>query len=164
MANIITSCRILISILMLFAPVQKAWFYIMYLLGGLTDMIDGTIARKTNSASKFGARLDTGADLIFVMVSLIKLLPILHIPKWLFIWIIVIAIIKVTNIISGFISIRKLVSVHTIMNKTTGLLLFLLPFTLHFIELKYSSTLVCLVATFSAIQEGHFIRTDREIV
>lgn len=45
-ANIITSCRILCSIIMMFFPVFSIMFYIMYLLCGLTDMIDGTIARK----------------------------------------------------------------------------------------------------------------------
>ena len=51
MANIVTSCRILFSILMLFPPAFSAWFYTMYLFCGLTDMVDGTIARKTNTDS-----------------------------------------------------------------------------------------------------------------
>ncbi len=164
MANIISSCRILCSILMLFFPVSSAWFYIIYLLCGLTDMLDGAIARKTNTSSEFGARLDTGADFIFVVVYLVKLLSLMHIPRWLWIWIIVIVIIKIINIISGFICKKRFITEHTIMNKITGLLLFVLPLTLHFIELKYSATIVCSVATFSAIQEGHFIRIGREIV
>ena len=51
MANIVTSCRIICSILLLFSPAFSAWFYSMYLLCGLTDMVDGTIARKTNTDS-----------------------------------------------------------------------------------------------------------------
>lgn len=51
MANIVTSCRILFSILMQFPPAFSAWFYTMYLFCGLTDMVDGTIARKTNTDS-----------------------------------------------------------------------------------------------------------------
>ena len=51
MANIVTSCRILYSILMQFPPAFSAWFYTMYLFCGLTDMVDGTIARKTNTDS-----------------------------------------------------------------------------------------------------------------
>lgn len=49
-------------------------------------MIDGTVARKTNTVSEFGSRLDTVADFIFVVVCLIKLLPILDVPVWLCIW------------------------------------------------------------------------------
>lgn len=164
MANIMTGSRILCSILMLFSPVCSVGFYVLYLICGLTDMIDGTIARKTNTASQLGARLDTVADFIFVMASLFKLLPVMHIPRWLWIWIVVIMIIKISNILFGFIYKKKFIVEHTIMNKITGLLLFLSPLTLHFIELKYIASVVCLVAIFSAIQEGHYIRIGREIV
>ena len=126
-------------------------------------MVDGTIARKTNSTSNFGSRFDTVADFVFVAVSLIKILPAIQLPKFLWIWLSVIAIIKFSNIMMGIIYNKKLISLHTIMNKITGILLFLLPLTLHFVELKYSSVVVCSIATFSAIQEGYYIRTGREI-
>ena len=73
-ANILTGFRILGSILLFFFPVFSEAFYGIYLLCGFSDMIDGTIARKTNSTSEFGSKLDTVADLVFVAVSLIKLL------------------------------------------------------------------------------------------
>ena len=154
-ANIITGCRIFFSIVMLFFPVFSYEFFILYLSCGVTDMIDGTLARKTNSVSEFGAKFDTVADFMFVAVSLIKILPVINIPTWLWIWIIVIAIIKIGNIIFGIIYKQKLISLHTSMNKITGLLLFLLPLTLFFIELKYTALVVCIIATFSAIQEGY---------
>ena len=43
--------------------------------------------------------------------------------------------------------------------QSEGILLFALPLTLSFINLNYSGTIVCAVATFAAIQEGHLIRT-----
>ena len=162
-ANIITGCRIFGSALLLFFPVFSVQFYILYLFCGFTDMVDGTIARKTNSTSNFGSRFDTVADFVFVAVSLIKILPAIQLPKFLWIWLSVIAIIKFSNIMMGIIYKKKLISLHTIMNKITGILLFLLPLTLHFIELKYSSVVVCSIATFSAIQEGYYFRTCREI-
>ena len=161
-ANIITGCRIIGSILLLFFPTFSLAFYITYLICGFSDMIDGTIARKTNSISKFGSRLDTVADLIFVVVSLFKLVPAIHIPGWLWIWGGVIASVKISNIIWGYVSKKQFISLHTIMNKVTGLLLFLLPLTLSFVELKYSSLVVCSIATFSAIQEGVYIVTGCE--
>ena len=163
-ANIITSCRIFGSILLLFFPSFSLDFYITYLLCGVSDMIDGTIARKTNSASKFGSQLDTIADFVFVVVSLIKMLPAIHIPGWLWIWSGVIAIIKVTNIIWGYITKKKFISVHTVMNKVTGLFLFLLPLTISFLEWNYIAVVICFIATFSAIQEGYYSRKGREIV
>ena len=163
MANMVTGCRILCSILLLFFPAFSPWFYILYLTGGFTDMIDGTIARKTNTVSKFGSRLDTVADFLFVGACFVKLLPVIHIPNWLWIWIAVIVVIKLINIASGFVCKKKFVAEHTIMNKVTGLLLFLLPLTWFFMELQYSAAAACCIATFAAIQEGHFIRTGREI-
>lgn len=163
-ANIITSCRILCSILMLFCPAFSAQFYILYLICGFSDMVDGTVARKTKCTSEFGARFDTVADFIFVSVSLIKFLPFIDIPSWMWIWIALIAIIKICNITWGFIFKKKLISLHTVMNKTTGVLLFLLPLTLHFVELKYSSVVVCSIATLSAIQEGYYTGIGREVV
>lgn len=160
MANIITGCRILCSILLLFFPALSPAFFILYLVAGFTDMIDGTIARKTNTASEFGSRLDTIADMVFVAVCMIKLFPVLTIPTWLLIWIGVIAIIKVINILSGYILQKKFVDKHTILNKVTGAALFILPLTLPLIELKYSGGFVCALATLAAVQEGHLIRRD----
>ena len=161
-ANILTGCRIFGSILLLFLPAFSFAFYIIYILCGFSDMIDGTIARKTNSTSKFGSQLDTIADFIFVAVSLFKLLPVIHIPGWLWIWGGAIAMIKISNIVWGYVSRKQFISIHTIMNKITGLLLFLLPLTLSFGELKYSSIAVCSIATISAIQEGVCVITNRE--
>ena len=124
-------------------------------------MIDGTVARKTGKASEFGARLDSIADIIFVLVCLVKLIPVISIPVWLYVWIGIIALIRIINIVSGFIMQKRFIMLHTIMNKVTGLLLFVLPLTVHFVDLKYTAIPVCTVATFAAIQEGHFIRTNR---
>ena len=161
-ANIISGCRIFGSILLLFFPAFSLDFYIAYILCGFSDMIDGTIARKTNKTSKFGSQLDTVADFVFVVVSLFKLLPTAHIPGWLWIWCGVIAIIKIGNITWGYVSKKQFISLHTVMNKITGLSLFLLPLTLSIVELKYSAIAVCSLATFAAIQEGICIATNCE--
>ena len=162
MANAITFFRIAASIVLLFCPVLSPAFYMFYIAAGLSDMLDGFMARKTDTVSKLGARLDTIADFVLVVVCLIKLLPILSISVWLYGWIGIIALIKVVNIISGFAVQKRFVPVHSVMNKATGILLFLLPLTIPAVPLKYSVIVVCAVATFAAIQEGHFIRTGRE--
>ena len=152
-ANIITGSRIALSLPLLFIPLTSAWFYALYLLGGLSDMVDGTVARMTNSASEFGARLDTVSDFVFMTVALIKFVPHLHIPVCLWIWIGAIAMMKLGNAVWGFVRTKKLISPHTVLNKVTGLLLFLLPMTISFIELTYTLPFVCAVATAAAIHE-----------
>jgi len=118
-------------------------------------MIDGAIARKTGTVSEFGARLDTIADTVFIAICLIKMLPVLDVPIWLYIWVAIIAFIKVANIAAGYIRQKKFIPVHSMINKITGGLLFVFPLTLAFIDLRYSAPIVCMVATAAAIQEGY---------
>ena len=160
-ANIITLSRIVFSLPLLFIPLSSVWFYALYLLCGLSDMVDGTMARRTNSASEFGARLDTVSDFVFMTVALIKFVPYLHIPTWLWAWIGIIAMMKLGNAAWGFIREKKLISPHTVLNKVTGLLLFLLPMTISFIELTYTLPFVCAVATISAIHEVYYTYLEK---
>ncbi len=161
MANIMTGSRILCSIGLLFFPVFSPWFYVLYLISGFTDMIDGTVARITGSVSEFGSKLDTVADFIFVAACMIKLLPVIDIPILVLIWIVLITVIKIINVVSGLICCKRFVAVHTVMNKLTGLFLFILPLTLPLIEFKHSAIIVCAAATFAAIQEGYLIMRGR---
>ena len=94
MANILTGTRIVFSIVLLFCPVLSPAFFVFYITAGITDMADGAVARRTSTVSEFGSKLDTAADFVLVVVCLIKLIPVIHIPTWLFIWIVVIAVIK----------------------------------------------------------------------
>ena len=144
---------------LLFFPVFSPAFYALYITAGVSDMLDGAVARKTGTVSEFGSKLDTAADFVLVVVCLIKLIPVIHLPTWLIIWIIVIAVIKAVNLISGYVMRKKWVVLHTVMNKFTGMLLFVLPLTLTAIDLKFSGAFVSVVATLAAIQEGHMIRT-----
>ena len=162
MANTITFFRMAASIVLLFCPVFSLAFYVFYIAAGLSDMLDGFVARKTDTVSQLGAKLDTIADFVLVVVCLIKLLPVLSIPAWLYAWIGIIALIKAVNIVSGFAVQKRVVPVHSVMNKATGALLFLMPLTIPAVGLKYSAIIVCAAATFAAIQEGYFIRTGRE--
>ena len=161
-ANIITGSRIVLSLPLLFIPLTSAWFYALYLLCGLSDMIDGTVARRTSSSSEFGARLDTVSDLVFMTVALIKFVSYLNIPTWLWIWIGVIAMMKLGNAAWGFVRTKKLISSHTVLNKVTGLLLFLLPMTISFIELTYTLPFVCTVATVAAIHEWYYMEKKHD--
>ncbi|MDO4189752.1 MAG: CDP-alcohol phosphatidyltransferase family protein, partial [Lachnospiraceae bacterium] len=134
-------------------------FYACYLLAGITDMVDGSVARGLETESEFGEKLDTIADFIFVLAALYKLLPAIALATGIWIWTGIIAVVKVINIISGFVVQKRFVAVHSLANKITGIALFLLPLTLPFVDIKYTAVLVCILATFAAVQEGHFIRS-----
>ena len=162
-ANILTGCRIFGSILLLFFPVFSLGFYITYLICGFSDMADGTIARITKSTSELGARLDTVADSVFVAVCFVKILPLMQFPVWLWTWIIIVAIIKIGNIVCELIFNKRMISIHSILNKVAGLLLFFLPLTFSFINPIYSSSVVCFVATLAAIDEGYHTRAGNDL-
>ena len=152
-ANIITSCRIILSLLLLFIPLSSAWFYVIYLFTGFTDMADGIIARKTDTVSEFGSSLDTVADFVFLAISLSKFLPILDLPIWLWIWIAIIALVKITSIIIGLMIQQRFIAFHSVLNKITGVCLFVLPLSLCAIDVKYSGSVICAIATVAALQE-----------
>ena len=163
-ANIITAGRVLGSIGLLFCSAFSACFYGLYLFCGLTDMVDGTIARKTGAAGSFGARLDTVADFLFVIASFVKLVPVIRIPIWIWGWTAVIAMVKLVNLVWGIIGGKRMLSLHTIANKVTGLCLFLLPLTMSVVDLRYTAPVVCVIATIAAIQEGHYTVKGSDIV
>ena len=163
-ANIITSSRIIFSLPLLFIPLSSAWFYVFYLFCGFTDMIDGTIAKKTGAVNKLGAKLDTIADFVFMLVCSIKILPLIRIALWLWVWIIIIASIKIFNIALIFIRKKKLISIHSVLNKIAGFALFLLPLSLTFVETTYSVATICLLATIAVVQEVYFIAKGQEVL
>ena len=163
-ANIITSSRIIFSLPLVFIPLSSVWFYVFYLFCGFTDMIDGTIAKKTGAVNKLGAKLDTIADFVFMLVCSIKILPLIRIALWLWVWIIIIASIKIFNIALIFIRKKKLISIHSVLNKIAGFALFLLPLSLTFVETTYSVATICLLATIAVVQEVYFIAKGQEVL
>ena len=127
-------------------------------------MVDGTIARKTGAVSKFGARLDTASDFVFMLVCAIKLLPRVSMPVWLWVWVIIIALTKIFNITLIFIYKKKLLSIHNVLNKITGLALFLLPPTLTFMEPTYSVAAICVLATIAVMREVGFTLKGQDVL
>lgn len=160
MANLITGIRIVCAIALLFCSALSPAFYTLYVVGGLTDVLDGWVARLTGTVSDFGAKWDTAADFVFAAAGLFKLIPLLTIPLWLYIWIGAIAGIKLFNMAYGYVVLRRFAAVHSVWNKATGALLFILPLTLSVIDLSRSAIPVCLVATLAAVDESRRIITD----
>ena len=157
--NIISALRILGAIcLLLFHPGSVA-FWVVYGLCGISDMQDGYLARKLHAESRTGAVLDSVADICFVACCAIRLIPVMQIPTWLWIWAGIIVAIKIVNQVSALAVCKRFCFPHTKANKMTGLLLFLAVPTVFWSIIPLA--VVAGIATFAAIQEGHFIRTGR---
>jgi len=77
-ANLITFSRIFLIIpVIFFTSLEKVEFnflaLICFLIAGLTDYLDGYVARKTNTQSPLGALLDLLADKLLVCLTLVWL-------------------------------------------------------------------------------------------
>ena len=153
--NIISALRILGAICLLFFYPAGAVFWVIYGLCGISDIMDGYLARHLHAESKTGAVLDSVADICFVACCAIRLLPVLEIPPWLWIWAAIIVAIKIVNQISALIVCKRFCFPHTSANKLTGLLLFLVvPMTFWSI---IPIVIVTGIATVAAVHEGYII-------
>ena len=119
-------------------------------------MADGYLARRLHAESKTGAVLDSVADICYVVCCAMRLLPVLQIPAWLWIWAGLIVFIKIVNQISALVVHKRLCFPHTKANKLTGLLLFIAVPTVLWSIIPI--VIVAGVATYASIQEGHLIR------
>lgn len=152
-ANIITLSRILFSVLLLVFKPGSCPFAVFYLLCGVSDMLDGFIARKLHTESEKGAILDSAADLFFAVIYAMRILPLLSVPHRLWIWVGVIAAIKIAEIVIASRKAKKLSIEHSPGNKITGVLIFLLPLSVCFADVKYGASVVCAAASVTAIVE-----------
>lgn len=157
-ANVLTSMRIGLSgILLLLEPLGMA-FYCVYALAGLTNMLDGPIARKRGTESRVGAVLDSAADIVFAAVACVKLLPVYwaQIPAWLLISAAFVFYLKVKNAIACFAMHKKLITMHTLLNRAAGILLFAFPFACMVLPIPVYGG-ICAVAAFAATVDA-FVR------
>ena len=152
-ADIITCSRMLFSLILLAFPLPAPVFSALYLLCGISDILDGFAARKLHTESERGAILDSAADLLFAVAYAVKILPCLSVPPWIWAWSAVIAAAKVAGILIASKKARGFRIEHSFGNKLTGLLLFLLPLSVCIADVKYGAALVCTAATVTAVKE-----------
>lgn len=163
--NALTFSRIIGSVVMCFFEVLSVPFYIVYTYSGLTDFLDGFLARKFKVTSKFGSNLDSIADLIFFTTMMIKIWPFLCKNLFFSTWIVIWCVLAVRLFLYIFIQLKyhQLISSHQFLNKLTGAMMFLLPFLVKFeIVFRIYSVIVSSVAVASIIFELATLRNTIE--
>lgn len=151
--NLITMTRVLGTVVLLTMEPFSRQFLIVYFLCGISDVLDGMIARKMNAVSKKGQMLDSIADAFMVIVLLSIFVPSFKLPLWGIYWIAAIAVVRLISLGVGFIRYGQLAFLHTYANKLTGFALFTFPFLYIVSGLYAAAILVCLIASISAIEE-----------
>lgn len=126
--NLLSLMRIPLSVVLFFFFEQKNIFLCLYLLLGVTDFLDGYLAKKWKVETTLGARLDSIGDFFFFVALLSYLIGM----QWVFVsgymtFIVIAFSSRIINILLGFIKFGRLIMLHTIANKIAGLLTFLTP-------------------------------------
>ena len=151
--DLLSMSRIVLCLPLLLVDAMTIPFWVIYLIAGLTDMLDGFLARRWGVESKFGGRLDSLADFVFVIAVGYKLFPWLKLPAALWMMIGLIALVKMVNAICSYVVKHKIEFQHTKVNKLTGFLLFIGMMTVgqsYFIPVAW---VIACIALFAAIQE-----------
>ena len=154
-ANGMTMLRIVGTGCLLFLRPASVEFYGVYTVTGLTDMLDGWIARKTGTAGEFGARLDSISDLLFYAVMLLQVFPILWqtLPVSLWYGVAAVLLLRACAYLTAAIRFRRFASLHTYLNKATGGAVFLIPYLLHTPYLVPYSWVVCGLGAAASAEE-----------
>ena len=153
LVNLITISRIPLSLYLLITVPLSLEFYIVYALCGMTDILDGAIARKTNTVSELGGRLDSLADFIMVFIVLYILVPVIEVKTIYIILAGVIILIRFISIAAVAYKFRTFGVLHTRLNKATGLILFVYPFSMTLKLGNILAFLVCIIGLISALEE-----------
>jgi len=156
MANIITILRILGTLLLSVTNPLTTEFYVIYTMTGVTDVLDGYIARKTNTVSELGSKLDSAADLMFYGIMVYRLLPILSelLPVGIWYTLTGIVILRVFTYVFTAIKYKEFMSNHTYFNKMTGLCAFSVPYFVKFHGVLMGiCTLTCVICVVASIYD-----------
>lgn len=152
-ANLLTLARIPLALGLLAVPPLSPAFFLLYVLSGVTDMLDGPVARRTQTESQVGAKLDSLADIVFLAAVLYCLFPLLRLSRR-FLWALaLIALLRCGAWLIGYRKYRRFASLHTIGNKVTGAALFCAPCLLPWFSSHVLCAALCLLAALSAGEE-----------
>lgn len=128
LANAVTAMRIVLSASLILLRSNKTAFIIVYLVCGMSDVLDGYIARKTHTESKLGEKLDSIADFVLYSVVAVILYGLLR-PRMpqLAVPLATVVVLRLAAYLVSAIKYHAFVFLHTILNKITGFLVFLSP-------------------------------------
>ena len=151
--NIITFLRIVAAVMLLFTTPFSIIFYLLYSWCGFSDILDGYLARKKGWSSDFGAKWDSFADMVFVIIMLIVFIPILAWTSIILYGIGIVIAFKLLSLIIGFAKFHTFAYIHTYLNKVTGLILFSFPFLYPILDMGILAAVLWATAIISATEE-----------
>ncbi|MBN1777905.1 MAG: CDP-alcohol phosphatidyltransferase family protein [Clostridiales bacterium] len=153
LANYITASRFVFAGLLLLTEPFSGLFWAWYLCGGISDLLDGPVARKLRQQSAFGAKLDSAADFAFIVCAVVAILPRIDFPDWALVMIGAIVLVRCVTYGVGYMKYRTFATMHTYLNKATGFLLLLFPVLFWLTGINAASGIIGGIALLAAIEE-----------
>lgn len=151
--NILTMIRIILSVSLMFVSLGTPVFTTIYLLCGLSDVLDGFIARKFHCETRIGSMLDSFADAFFLLIMSVRLIPDITWKGYMVLWVIAIGILKLLAYMIMFCRLREVAMLHTYFNKMTGIILFFVPVFYKMSQATVYFVILGSIATVTAIEE-----------
>jgi len=152
--NILSASRIVLALSLLLTKPLSIQFFIVYIVCGATDILDGIIARRYKVVSVFGSKLDSIADVLVTLVMLFLILPLVNPPLGIVIWILSIIAFRLVSVAVAYVSHHKAMLLHTTSNRVVAWALFFYPFTLLvFFDPVIVPFFLCLIASLAALEE-----------
>lgn len=159
MPNFLSALRI-VTALALIVTEKQFLFLLLYLTGGLTDILDGFIARKFQVQTPFGAKLDSLGDFIFWLVVLILLsLRTNFFSFWVLWGTLIIGLMRLLNFLITRLKFHEWGMLHSLGNKAAGLSLFFLCLAAFLVDSVewYFLAVVFGIAFFSVVEETYIL-------
>ena len=161
--NLLSIIRIVLSLFIIIVAKNNRLLFVIVLLCGLTDVLDGYIARKYKLESKLGAKLDSLGDYtFFLMLVLYFFIWRLNLIEDNSIFIVLVIMVRLSSLVVCWIKNKKVYSLHTIANKVTGLLLYVGILIEILIERKDMIVFLLVISLISALEELMIMITIKE--
>ena len=138
-------------------------FWACYFCGGLSDVLDGFVARKLKQQSTAGAKLDSIADLTFAIAIFIVIIKNIHISKLIWQFIILIILLRGASYSIVYYKYHTFAALHTYANKATGILIFVFPLLYILLDITITEIILCVIALISSLEELVIIIKSKEL-
>lgn len=153
LVNAITCTRFVIALILALAAPGSAWFWAAYGLGAVGDVLDGLLARRFGVQSDGGTRLDSAADIAFLLALTAALLRARQLACWLLYAAGAVLLIRSVTYAAGFYKFRTFVSLYTTLNRAAGVVLVGYPVLAVLLGQGTAAWLVAAAAGLSALEE-----------
>lgn len=164
--NALSLSRVALSAALIWVDPSSAWFAVLYLTAGLTDIADGWLARRLNATSLLGARLDTLGDAVFYLVVTGQTLLHVRLPEdaALIVGVAAVALLRLSNLVLTRVRFGQWSSIHTLGNKAAGIVIFIAaPLWIMDVDGRaWIAATAIAIAFLTAIEETVIVTTARE--